>query len=229
LAWLSLVGKAYYDVPSGRWKTGCILKTSDIYVPSPVLKGSEAPINMERLLRFLDTHTYREASPFLKISKMLPGQDSPSLRKNSPVRKITLGDRTMSLGQWAKETGLSFSTLAGRFDSGWPPERILNEPCHVDKQHSIAKQLAQEPHKKHKPNRKITLGDRTMSIGQWARKTGLSPSTISGRLNMGWLPERILGEPCHARPPAQMPLVFSAKDDARETADPRTDVPVTSR
>jgi predicted DNA-binding transcriptional regulator AlpA len=45
--------------------------------------------------------------------------------------------------------------------------------------------------------RSITLGDRTLSVKQWSLETGLSPSTIHGRLASGWPPERILGEPHH--------------------------------
>jgi hypothetical protein len=50
--------------------------------------------------------------------------------------------------------------------------------------------------------RSITLGDRTLSVKQWSLETGLSPSTIHGRLASGWPPERILGEPHHGNRPS---------------------------
>ena len=142
LAWLSLVGKAYFDESSGRWKTGCLMKPSDIYVPSPVeANESDIPVDMKKLLRLLDGSRLRipAPSPNLKILSAPSRYDKFVQCKKDTIRMITLGDRTMSIGQWARETGLSFSTISGRLAMGWTPERILEEPCHAEKRRSIAR------------------------------------------------------------------------------------------
>jgi lambda repressor-like predicted transcriptional regulator len=210
LAWLSLTGKAYFDDRDSRWKAGCILAPPDIYVPSLMTRKSDTPVNMEMLLRFLDSHPHRRASPFLRAFPSAVRE--PASGKKSPVRTITFEDRTMTIGQWARETGLSFSTLAGRLDSGWPPERILKEPCHVERRHSIVRQISPAcppagtfPSEFVKPIRTITIGDKTQTICQWEKDTGISFSTLSGRLARGWPPERILEKP-RRREPVQMAL-----------------------
>lgn len=42
--------------------------------------------------------------------------------------RIEFRGRTLSIRDWAKETGLSYSALAHRFNRGWTIERALTEP-----------------------------------------------------------------------------------------------------
>lgn len=45
-------------------------------------------------------------------------------------------------------------------------------------------------------NRKVTLGDRTLSVTQWCRELGLSTNTVWARIyKWGYSPERALTEP----------------------------------
>lgn len=44
-------------------------------------------------------------------------------------------------------------------------------------------------------NRRITVGDRTMTIAQWSRATGLPPGTLVRRLDLGWSHERAVTAP----------------------------------
>lgn len=48
------------------------------------------------------------------------------------TRFLTYQGITMSLGQWAKTTGMALSLVSSRFNRGWPPERIFDEPVHVE-------------------------------------------------------------------------------------------------
>lgn len=202
LAWLSLAGKAYYDDHDGKWKAGCILKPSDIYEPSPTPK-IDPFVRLDRILRILDSRVscIPGASPDLKITWPLPmRRKSPS-----PVRTITFGGETLTILQWARKTNLSASTIAGRLAMGWPPEKIVGEPYHTEKLHSITRPLVQTEEDLRKPARTITIGDKTQTLCQWEKETGISFSTLSGRLARGWPPERMLEKP-RRREPVQMAL-----------------------
>jgi hypothetical protein len=41
---------------------------------------------------------------------------------------------------------------------------------------------------------KITVDGRTLSLSQWSREVGISPSTLGYRLSQGWSPEKALGK-----------------------------------
>jgi hypothetical protein len=43
-------------------------------------------------------------------------------------RRITWQGRTLTVAQWAEETGIKWGTLLNRLNQGWPPERILCQP-----------------------------------------------------------------------------------------------------
>jgi len=44
-------------------------------------------------------------------------------------------------------------------------------------------------------NRRISFNDRTMTIAEWSRETGIRPFTISDRLGRGWSVEDALTKP----------------------------------
>ena len=48
-------------------------------------------------------------------------------------------------------------------------------------------------------SRYLTVGDRTMVAVDWSRETGLSISTITGRLKRGWSPERAISTPVRTK------------------------------
>jgi hypothetical protein len=49
-------------------------------------------------------------------------------RNTRVSRRLTIGDRTMALVEWAEEKGISASTLRTRLSAGWPVERAVNAP-----------------------------------------------------------------------------------------------------
>ncbi len=141
LSYLSLTGKAYFDDLPGRWKAGCVLAPSSIYSPSAV-PSFDDPVDMGRLLRLLDSRSHG-VSPSLKIYRLETKIRTPSTNaKPNTIRTITLGDRTMTVTQWSRETGLSPNAIHGRLSRGWPADKILSEPIHSQCWHSIAKQPA---------------------------------------------------------------------------------------
>ncbi len=48
-------------------------------------------------------------------------------------RMLTLNGRTQSMQQWADEIQMDTSTIWRRLHSGWPVERALTEPVHIEK------------------------------------------------------------------------------------------------
>ena len=49
------------------------------------------------------------------------------------TRYVTMGGRTQSVTAWAEELAMDPSTLWRRLDNGWPVERALTEPVHIEK------------------------------------------------------------------------------------------------
>ncbi len=47
------------------------------------------------------------------------------MNNQSKTIKLTVGDRTQSLADWARERGMKQSTIRDRVKSGWPPARAL--------------------------------------------------------------------------------------------------------
>jgi hypothetical protein len=48
-------------------------------------------------------------------------------------------------------------------------------------------------------NRRLTLGDRTLTMAQWALELGVHPATIGHRIKVGWPLEKALTEPAKHR------------------------------
>ncbi len=49
-------------------------------------------------------------------------------RNKATIRLITFGDKTLSLGEWAREIGVGQKTLEYRLNSGWTIEESLTLP-----------------------------------------------------------------------------------------------------
>jgi hypothetical protein len=93
----------------------------------------------------------------------------------APSRKLSAHGRTMTLAEWSKELGLSRQVIFGRIKKGWPLDQVLR-PVH---------DRAGPP-----PETIVAFGE-SLTIKQWAEKTGIPEPTIRGRLRRGrWTPER---------------------------------------
>ncbi len=88
-------------------------------------------------------------------------------RNKSNNRLLSLHGRTQPLAAWAEETGLKRSTIVMRLDRyGWTVERALLTP----------------PFGSPLPKRLLTHDGRTLSLRDWAREVGASPSAFAARL-----------------------------------------------
>ena len=95
-----------------------------------------------------------------------------------PLRShyITANGRTQRMAAWAREMGISETSILGRLARGWTEEEAVTRP------------LRQKP-------RYITVRGRTLTLSEWARKSGLKVSTIHRRLKDGWSPADAVKRP----------------------------------
>ena len=54
-------------------------------------------------------------------------EQSNNMRRN---HLLTVADRTLTLMQWSRETGINFKTLDNRIKLGWEPEHIVSIPAY---------------------------------------------------------------------------------------------------
>jgi hypothetical protein len=88
---------------------------------------------------------------------------------------ITVGDETLTITQWSKQTGINKSTILCRLKLGWTVEDAVT---------------IQDG-----KSRMITCNDEIRSIASWSRKTGISHTVIQSRLGLGWSEEDAVTTP----------------------------------
>jgi hypothetical protein len=93
-------------------------------------------------------------------------------------KPITLehGGRSQSVSAWARETGISINVILSRLRQAWPIIEVLTTPVgssRTTKPVSVQAKLFEH-------------GEKTQTLAAWATDTGLTLSTIRGRIAMGW-------------------------------------------
>jgi lambda repressor-like predicted transcriptional regulator len=111
-------------------------------------------------------------------TRALQAQNRPEF-----VRPITLGARTMTIAEWARDLNLHPQTLYARLNRGMTPEAAL-----------IGRTLPRGL-----PARNLTHMGKTNSLKGWAREVGLNPTTLRERLKRGWTLESALSPEMRAR------------------------------
>ena len=91
---------------------------------------------------------------------------------------IEFNGETHTLTEWAEKLCISQKTLWARLNNPeWTTERALTE----------------RPHKEFSGGKTLTHNGETHSIWEWARITGIKPTTISARINRsGWAIDKAL-------------------------------------
>ncbi len=90
------------------------------------------------------------------------------------VRPVTLGSKTQTVAEWARELGLPATTVYQRLNNGQTPEQAL----------------ALESRPRGTTPRDLTLNGKTDSLKGWARTAGIKATTLRERLKRGWELER---------------------------------------
>lgn len=80
-------------------------------------------------------------------------------------KKFTMGGKTKSVRKWAKEFGISASTVFDRVAAGWTTEKAIRTPVRNDNTHLICGEM--------------------ISISEAARRYGIAKSTLHGRVKKG--------------------------------------------
>lgn len=97
---------------------------------------------------------------------------------------LTLGSETHPISVWAEKTGLSARSIEFRITrSGWPVDVALTTSTEA---------LIHMAAVNNKRSRRLTFEGKTFCAAEWARETGISPSTLHWRLRSGWSLEEVL-------------------------------------
>jgi hypothetical protein len=101
-------------------------------------------------------------------------------------KKLTANGMTLTVGEWARETGIKRETISGRLNKGWSTDQCLGfapapEPPHQGIEHPCAK-----------PQTAFGVTD---TIDGHARRHGIGQATLRMRLKRGMSLEQALKEP----------------------------------
>lgn len=110
---------------------------------------------------------------------------------------LTHNGRTMSVSEWASETGLSYCLIRSRIRSGMSVQEALTSP---PKQHI-----------------KLTHNGVTADVNTWAINIGVGSGTIKSRLRNGWTVERTLSTPVQSRT-SKLSRVSARREPSRQVS-----------
>lgn len=102
-------------------------------------------------------------------------EQSRNTRSN---RKLTAFSKTMTIAEWAEETGLDRLVIHNRLNAGWPTQDVLSRPVRLElKNGTRAIRLKAS-------DRKAFLHDRRGVLSEIARKLGVGPGHVT-RVSLG--------------------------------------------
>lgn len=99
--------------------------------------------------------------------------------------KIAYKGKTKTLTQWARELGLNYELVRTRWRYGWEPKAIFEAP----------KNKYHKPRRHESRSRLITYKNKTLTVTEWSRETGMPYDVIRARVRYGWDVERIFTQP----------------------------------
>lgn len=121
------------------------------------------------------------------VSRRKPPKPKPAPKppKQRAPTHYTLGDETLTVEQWAERAGIAPATIQSRLSKGWPLAKALTSRRgqHLSPARTWRRGL---------PPVTITHAGMTLTIQQWADRTGLTVDRIKSRRAKGWPTERVL-------------------------------------
>jgi hypothetical protein len=100
--------------------------------------------------------------------------------RRRPSRLISLGGEVKSLSDWARQTGLSPTTISKRLAAGDTPARAMR------------------PADTTRKLRRYSFNGKNQTLAEWAAEVAIPVATLKGRLQMGWTFARVVTTPVHA-------------------------------
>ncbi len=120
------------------------------------------------------------------------------VRNTRANRVIEYQGKSQCATAWAEEYNLNVSCLIGRLNAGWPIEEALNTPSGKVRK---SRQGYRPPEAKGGVT--YTHNGETLTIYQWAAKTGINGGTINARIKSGWSIGDALTTPVKKKKPSQ--------------------------
>jgi uncharacterized protein (DUF433 family) len=154
--------------------------------------------------------------------------DSASGGVHPRGKLFTHDGKTLSIAAWARETGISYVTLRQRLARGLPIAEALAPGRAAGRRvrrgakaersatsaaassslssslenlgiETVVPALRREPVKSPRPRRRLTHEGETLTVSEWARRTGIPVATLLGRIRLGWPTRLILSTPPRLR------------------------------
>ena len=97
---------------------------------------------------------------------------------------LTHNGETHTAQEWSEIIGVHKATLLARLRKGWPVEWVLSGTDYRGRP----------------PNVFLSFDEKTLSLQEWAKITGLSIRTLHRRRKNGWTTEQILMTPFGEQP-----------------------------
>ena len=110
-----------------------------------------------------------------------PGEQA---RNNSIARPVTYNGKTQTVSEWARETGIGFTTIIARLNRNYPIEDVFSK-TKVKGGNS--------------PTKILVHNGRQQTIAQWAAEIGIPKSILKKRLKAGISLDRALQNPMPKR------------------------------
>lgn len=124
---------------------------------------------------------------------------------------LTASGETKSIAQWARETGIAWTTISGRQRKGLSPEQCLGREDLPITDRVLAAKKGLETRLAlgiiRSDARLVTAFGETKTTAEWSRQIGISRSCIALRLDRGLSPEQALGKD-HLPSPGRTPKVY---------------------
>ncbi len=89
--------------------------------------------------------------------------------------RIEHDGRSLTISQWARETGIKEAVISARISKGWPVDKMLTKPMYTPQKHRFR--------------------GRAQTISEWASEMGILRGMIDARVHRGWSLEQAVFEP----------------------------------
>ena len=97
-------------------------------------------------------------------------ETNPTEYSREHALNITYRGKTQTLTEWARELGISVSGMSRRVSRGGNPDHIFSST----------------KHRFFRDEKFITVDGESLSVSEWAKRTGITRSAIYRRLSTGW-------------------------------------------